>query len=324
MAACICEYEARRYAKLDRSHLAGAFKRTARMAAAATRRWLNERPFRHIKNGFPPETTHGIDGGHYSVYALLAANLFGVAYHMADETIPEAPAPVEVGGTAIELPGDFHKVFATCGGYHLEIDTRADLNYDATGLGRVHRTGVPSELGPSAPITSRPRYKVSVPPFSRPVAIGPAWQGRDGTWHALAGCSEEIRQVAVEVHFETEREVGFQVAYRGDLPGGVEVVERYRITSEGVEIEDEVRGDVRAIRVHLPLLATDGLRRSEIVSGEGRFEVRYAGSRYEASSSDEGVASGIEEGEAPNRNGIYRIGWLERKGERIRCRIRLA
>lgn len=159
--AALCELEARRYREAD-PRLAGAFKRQAHRSTQAVRRWLQMQPFRHLKNGFPPAANHGRDAyGHYSVYSLLAASFFGLAALFADIEIPEAPCPAEIGGFVFTLPDAFHKVFATCAGAHVEIDLRADPRYDATGLGRFTRAGVPLELGPGMPFTATPEVRTA-------------------------------------------------------------------------------------------------------------------------------------------------------------------
>lgn len=134
------------------------------------------KPFRNIKNSFHPSLKHGFDPyGDYSVYSLLIASLAGFAYMLSNDGIEEKVTPFEIGGYVLYLQEPFYKIFATCQGYHIEIDTKADHNYDATGLGRIHKFSVPSELGLSSPIVSNPKYILSIKPCSRNVAIGPGW-----------------------------------------------------------------------------------------------------------------------------------------------------
>ena len=198
MLACIGEYEAARYARLGDMATAGAFKRLARLAAASTRRWWRMSPWRDLKNAFHPLTRHGREGyGEYSVYSLLAASLYGVAYQLADDSIPEAPMPAEVGGYAVELPGAFHKVFATGGGYHVSLDTRADLSLDATGLGRLVHRDLPAHLGLSMPLCGTPKYH-TVPAELRHAAIGPVWRkAGESAWTSLAAQNEATPRVDV-------------------------------------------------------------------------------------------------------------------------------
>ena len=152
IVSALCELEARRHRKSDPA-LAGAFKRQARLSALSMKRWMLEMtPWRHLKNGFPPEARHGLDTyGEYSVYSLLISSFLGLAALYADDTIEEAPCPSERGGFVFELSPAFHKVFANCGRTYVEIDTNADPRYDAGGLGRFTRDGVPLELGLGMP-----------------------------------------------------------------------------------------------------------------------------------------------------------------------------
>ena len=323
MIACICEVQARRYAAQGEEHVAGAFKRTARLAAASTERWLRETPFRHIKNRFPPAQRHGIDSyGNYSVYGLLAANLLAVAWHLADESIDEAPAPADAGGYAVELPDDFHKVFVTCRDYHLQLDTKADPKHDATGLGRLHRRGVPTELALSMPIAATPAYRTCVPAAARSAGIGPAWTDASGRWHALADFSDRIESIRVDDLYETQEEVRLRVVYEGALGGCSKVIEEYTLDSEGLLVVNEVHGAGSGrIRARFPLLRTDGMAASEIATETNRFRVRYGGHICDVTCMDVDAAPGQEDGDAPNRNGLYRIGFFGRKGCRISYRL---
>ena len=324
MLACIFEFEAQRYAVQGDIKIAGMFKRAAHFAAKATRRWLDEIPFRHIKNRFHPVSRHGCDSyGHYDVYSLLAANLFGVAYLMADERIGEWLCPFERGGYIIKLPEDFHKIFATCRGYHIQIDTRGDHAFDATGLGRLHRIGAPSELALSSSIVSSPKYEVAVSPFRRSVAIGPGWQDTEGEWHYLADYEDEIASVTVEQVKESVEEVAFRVIYSGRLGSARSVIEHYRLNGKGLEIRDELPGDVQAGRVCVPLLYTDGLIPADIERQPWGFRVRYEGWIYEVICRESNLKMGIEEGLAPNRNGIYRIAFFEKPASIIKYELRL-
>ena len=113
-----------------------------------------ESPPRHIKNSFPPETRFGCENyAKPSVYNLFTASCLGLAWQFADDSIAESPAPAEIrAGYVLEMAPAFHKIFATVGDTQIEIDTAADLHYDATGLGRFTRAGAPLELALSVPI----------------------------------------------------------------------------------------------------------------------------------------------------------------------------
>ena len=68
---------------------------------------------------------------------MLATSFFGLAALHADDAIPEHPTPAEIGGYALALQPAFHKVFLCAEGAYVEVDTQADPNHDATGVGRI-------------------------------------------------------------------------------------------------------------------------------------------------------------------------------------------
>jgi len=318
--ALICEYEANRYKRLGRTDLAGAFKRAARLAVLSTRRWLSLSPFRHIKNGLHPEAMHGCEGyGGYSVYSLLIASQLGFAHLLADETIEEKPAPFEIGGYIVHLPDAFHKVFATSGGYHVEIETAADHRYDATGFGRVHKASVPTEIGLSSPITSKPRYKVIFNPSPRSVAIGSGWRFKEGgeAYWLSDYVPERAELERVE---ESIGSVRFRVKYYLGS-GQPKVSEEYWLTEAGIEFSVEVQS-VKVVLLQVPLLETDGLNDAEVHVGKGYFTVSYLGHKYEVRCIEPWAPDTyLEPFKVPNRNGLYNVGCFEASGGALKVKI---
>jgi hypothetical protein len=316
MITCISEWEARRYAAMGRADLAGAFKRLARQSVASTMRWWHESPFKDLKNSFDPVTHHGREQyGEYSVYALLAASLFGVAYHLSDETIAERPMPAEIGGYVLELPDAFHKVFATSGGYHVEIDTGADLSYDATGLGRLVRKDFPAELGLSMPLCGTPRYTV-VPVDGYHAAIGPVWKSADGKWHSLAEHSNAVATVNA-VHTDKD-DLRFTVCWQGTMAGCTAVEQQYRLSSEGLmvtcSVQRETPGEVGFV---IPLIVSNGAcvhgllqeERGFVVSGQGAcYAVRCIAPKEISLSLFRDSPDSRRVHRGANRNGVYHLG----------------
>ena len=319
--ALICESEASRYQKAGNRKLAGAFKRTAWVSAQSVRRWLDLRPVRFTKNEFPPESQHGRqkDYGFYAVYSLLIASQFGFAGWLADPGIAEEPAPYETGGYAIRLGDDFHKIFATCGGYHVEIDTRADLHYDATGLGRLHKAGAASETALSTPIVSHPDYLVSTSPSLRNVAIGMGWKHREKIeW--LSDMSSEIRSVDFQPLEENRSRVAFRVIYRSDPSHGTNR-ETYELTRRGLKMTCEIDA-ADDVYFQVPLIETDGTHRSRIEAGGRSLSVSYQGRVYRVKCLfPEAAIVRLESFTAPNRNGVYRVGVFSAKGNSITCQL---
>jgi hypothetical protein len=318
MICCFCEFEAKRYARAGDGVLAAAFKRQAHLSARATAPWITEtKPWRHLKNRFAPTSLIGCDGyGLLAVYGLLAANFLGVAYHMADETIPEGPGFSEAGGRVAQVDPEFHKVYATCRGTHLQIDTRADPHYDATGLGRFHRAGVPSFLGLSCPFAASPSYNLPPEVAPRAVAVGPGWRVGD-EWVYLAELGSEIEDVRLDVEREGEDAVVFSVIYR--LSSDVtEVRERYELTEGRVRIEARVEGTPGPCCMRVPLWHTDGEYEAAPEVLPTGFRVQWQGHGYGAvCGSPNLVAVSVEAERVANRNGIYGVGRIEANGNEV-------
>ena len=282
--ACQCESQARFYKQKGDLVTAGIFKRAARRAVKMTAPWIMDmEPFRHTKQGFDPELMHGRDFyyGDYSVYAILGASLLGTAYYLADETIEEVTTPAETGGYVFDLWPAFHKVFATCGGYHIEIDTRADHEKDATGLGRIHRDGIMPELALSGSIAASPKYTLA-PTFGQQknLAIGPAWIDDTGKERRLADFEDEIQNVSLNVIEETTQKVAFDVEYDGNFGQCRKITEKYGLSQTGISYEVLFDNSALTSYILIPLLKTDGMAESRIQVEADGFSVEYRGCRY--------------------------------------------
>lgn len=298
MFCCISEYVAKQYAKSGEMALAGSFKRAARKAAAATTRWvLDAEPFRHIKNMFPPAKLHGCD--HYglvSSYGLLAANLFALTGLIADDSIPERAAPIDVGGYVLPILDDFHRIWATCGDYHIQIDTAGQPQYDATGLARFHHRDFPSEAGLSMGFTRDPRYTVVEPAANACFAIGPAWM-ENGEFVSLANLQPQPPEL--KIIREDSTVVQFQLTYSMSET----VQEVYELTAHGLSYHVSVAEG--PIRVTLPVILTDGSAKSEIHLDGNLVVVKYRGVQYIVKAVNAETTAQRKKQRLPNRNGIY-------------------
>jgi hypothetical protein len=322
IVSALCELEARRYKRTDPA-LAGAFKRQARRSALAVKPWLLEsNPPRHIKNQFPPETLHGCDTyGQYSVYSMLAASFFGLAALYADDTIPEQPTPAELGGYVVELAPAFHKVFAACGGHCVEIDTCADKEHDATGIGRLLFGGLPPALPLGMPFAAHPKYQLA-PGVAFPAlatAMGPEWDHGGGV-RRLAEWESPIAS-ALRVVEETPQCVAFEVTYRKK---GHTVRETCRLTSEGLDVVCSVETagvPVQPLRYLVPILVTDGAVRSVVTRAASSLRVALGGAAVDISWSP-AISATLRPGEFANRHGVYQALVLEAADGVIRFTVR--
>lgn len=299
--AFICEFEAGRWGEKEDLVMAGAFKRAASLAINSIEKYLCKTPINFTKNMFPPESQHGRQKGYgfYGAYSLLIASQLGFAYLVAKNDIKEQKCPAECGGYIFTTEDRFHKIFANCGGTHVEIDTNADFHYDATGFGRIHFAGCPSELALSIPITASPDYLTVIPPAPENIAIGPGWSG---IW--LANLNGDKFSSTCKILEEKPECVIFSVDYNFE---GNTVSEVYNISQNGVEVSITQK-EGYALDFRVPLLKTNGKDTSEIKTLDNGFEVCFQTFVYNIKCLAQNVKVSIEDFEAPNRNGIYKIG----------------
>ncbi len=308
IVCALSELEARRYRNAD-PVLAGAFKRQAHLSARAIVPWFSDcNPIRHIKNRFDPKTKHGCDTyGQYSVYSMLATSYLGLAALYADDTIAEQPTPSELGNYSLTLSPAFHKVFLCANGTYVEIDTQADPDHDATGIGRVLFKGLPPGFPLGMPFSAKPKHlfaKGTAAPV-RPVALGPVWQRPDGSTDALAEWSTGVVAETTE-HKVGDRVDGVSIRYR---KGDTQVVEDVRIDADKVLLCWAVEIDgtpVRSVEITVPILIHDGGDHARIEQSETDLMLVFGGKtvafRWSGMSDPR-----LEAVEIANRHGVYRI-----------------
>ncbi|MDF2723912.1 MAG: hypothetical protein K0Q59_3587 [Paenibacillus sp.] len=315
MAAC-CEYEAARYLKRGDLKSAGMFKRSARLSAQSIMRWLDrDGESRHIKNFFPPDSGHGTE-----LYATLhrymipLANFIGQAYWFADETIEEFPCPAELGGYALASSESFHQIFANCQSHSIEIETNANRSYDANGMGRYHKTGVPIELGLSMPFTATPAYKLADGLTSKNLSLGAGWEAEDGKVTHISDWNGE-NGVDFKIIEQSPDTVTFSVAYS-------RIRETCTLDAEGIRIEIEWIGQEGGkVYYSVPLLETNGTDQTLIAYADGLATVSLGEFRYSVSCDGR-----IEEmqGNCANKNGVYKVALLSNGSNRLSVRLNLA
>lgn len=321
--ACLCETRAARSRGRGDDLTAAVFRRAGRRAVGLTLPWIVEmEPFRHTKQGFPPQLGHGVDsGGPYSVYGALAASLLATAYHLADDPVDavadEAATPVEIGGYAFDLWPAFHKVFAAAGTYSLEVDTCADLEKDATGLGRLHRAGVWPETALSGSIAASATYDMGVPPPVANLAIGPVWRTSDGAERRLADLSDEIAEVELvnlPVDGQTVSDgdtMQFEIVYRGDLGGLRRIVETFRLTDAGLEYSVRAEPAPASLHILVPVIESDGEAAGSLCEAPQGLTVHYRHAAYEVRAPEGAACRLRDDPPAANRNALYRTAEIE-------------
>ena len=288
----VCEYEAKRYARTGNMELAARFKAASHRALEALERWMQKAPILHIKNRFPTETRYGCEGyAYFDKYMITAAsNLYG-AYLICDETIPYVPC-ADTAPCVAETSPYFHKLFAKAGGYGLEFDWDGDPQYDACGLGRIHRVGAPSALCLSLPCPATPNYRVNIKnPFAfslcSAVCVDGEWSfGADGN-ATYTVCHRDTTQDTATVTLSCQ------------FANGQTLTENYCVSANGVSITVQGEG---SFGYALPVFAFDGEQHTAWTADAHTLTVRYDGwiCRY----TTDGTPVDLNR-TAANRNGHY-------------------
>jgi len=302
MLSSYCEMEAARFAEKGDMEMAGRFKAAALLAAEATLRYLNLKPIGHVKNRYDIATKYGCEGyGYFNKYMITVASNVYMGFLFADDSVVPTVAPAQKGGYVIRTSEHFHRTFLSAGGYHLELDTNADPHYDANGLGRIHKAGVPSALCLTVPFPGEhPSYGLEAPNRG-PMAI----------------CSAVGDLVGAEKpyllrHAEATAEEG-NVSFEVTLSPEITLTEDYHVTENGMEISLSGHPEVEYC---IPVFEFDGCFATDIEQSDHAITVTYQGGR--CSWQTQGTIP-EEYGYYYNRNGRYRL--YRVKGQKFRVTL---
>ncbi|MDD5484078.1 MAG: hypothetical protein PHP98_10610, partial [Kiritimatiellae bacterium] len=324
MLAYILEHQANCWRKKGRMDLASVFRKGALQAMEAVAPYAKSRPLRFIKNQFDPKTNHGKDTsyGEYANYALLAASLFARAALISDDTIPVADGFSAAGGCVFDLWPAFHKVFAVCGDSHVEIDTRAQAVYDATGLGQFHRKDAPPELALSMGIAADPKYIRHGVSSGRAAAIGPCWKiGQQ--WRSLAQMIPEIEDVVFTKKSAAADEAAWSLRWSFASLAHLSVeslLQEYRLAKDCLEILAAINGGYNLFGFEVPCLVTNGTARAQIEISDHGLAVELSGWRFRVELRD-AIFDNLSDEVYANRFAHYRIARFASEKPEISARL---
>jgi hypothetical protein len=296
-----------------------------------------------VKNRAEPDTRLGFEGySSHSQYNLLPMAMLCIAYERADDSIKERPAPCEVGGFVFDVRDQFHKVFANAGGMYVEIDTAADAHYNATGLQRVQRKGVP--LSPLSDSTASHRaYGPTTNKTNVAMAPGIEWSSSEATtrptWTSLADFVNPIEPKpakgegvveSADLHVDSESPdaVSFTLQYHLRDEGKTAAVEeQYNVTPDAVDGAWRVDApEVSQMRVLFPALVNNGAHDLAVNTQQGVLEEHRDGGvlRFEVTSPGN-VLLRREGPTVPCHNGFMRaiVGEVSRLKAPVTWRITL-
>ncbi len=291
MAAGYYELRASLLHKKGDVEKAAKFKSAAEKAIKAAFFWLDQKPMSHVKNRFDPDLRLGCEGySYFNKYMITVASNAYLAYLAANDSITPTAAVADIGGYVAQTSDDFHKTFLNAGGYFLELDRRADTHYDASGLGRVHKSGCDSRVCLSVPFPcGKPHYNLETP-NSTPMSIC----GFKNTGSGLVIASHGVKYVMISKDDGAEKVSATFDCLLNDSPL---FSTKYTVQKSGVDIE--VNG---ADGIFLPAFLFDGQDFTEILTENNSITVKYNGSfcryTFEGEPQDYGVFF--------NRNGRYR------------------
>ena len=317
------EFEAARHKRLGNFELSGAYKRAAHKAVLTIDRWLSAK--KHIKN-FYGDSDVGTEGyGYFNKYMITLGSFLLNGYMFSDDTIEEKICPAECSfGNIFETTNNFSKIFASAGGYSIEIDVNANFNYDSTGLGRIHKAGMPTESGLSMPFTADAKYAVLEDAKKENLSIEAGWKTTTGEIQYLSYFID--LEYILNISEQSKENVKFSVTYKSPEFSGIEgLIETYIISKNGIEISAELINPVHnEIYFRVPLLYRNGdneySSKTEITWTENEASVKMKDNLYVVKT-DGKIKVGNEI--YSNRNGEYKASLLEKQGTNINIKLTL-
>lgn len=262
----LCEFYASLYKQKGDLALAGQFKRAARLATEALIPWLSaDDTIYHIKNYFDRDTKFGCETyAYFNKYMVTTASWLYLAYYFADDTIEERPCPSE-GNCCWQTSKYFHQTFLNFANYFVQVDTKANYEYDASGIGRIQFRGAPVAICCSVPFAKEPHYTMDIANPSS-LAIGGGVETVDG-WHYT--WEEGTAYRITELQFDDK--CG-RICMECVLPNQETLTQTVVVTEKGVSITAKGNG---AVALTLPVFAFDGKTKTSICAGEQSVSTSY-------------------------------------------------
>lgn len=292
--AALCEFYADFLKKRGKLDKAGQFKCAARIAIESIVPWLKEGNIHHIKNAYPRESEFGCeDYAYFDKYMITTASWLYLAYVFSDDDIDEIDCPALVKKSICETSDHFHKVMCRYNDYFIEIDTNADVHYDANGIGRVHKRGVPSQICLSVPFCKNPNYKIDIKnPSGFSVCAG--IKTESGYVYAF---DTVVKYKLIEKSVTDEYVL---VKFECKTGIGVKFYQTYILSDNGIEILASGNGELKIV---FALFDYDGKQKTNIFLNEKSAVVTYKGNKCVFSASS--AITDLNQVYA-NRNGHYK------------------
>ncbi|MBR3941930.1 MAG: hypothetical protein IKJ55_01115 [Clostridia bacterium] len=293
--AALCEFYATYFKKKGDLSKAGQFKRAAKLAIDNVKMWLAETPIHHVKNFFDTETKFGCEEyAYFDKYMVTAGSWAILAYCFADDAVKEEKCPAENENYAWETSKYFHRAFAKFGSYLVQGDTDGDGWYDASGIGRIHKKGIPSALCLTVPMNLQEvaHYHIDIKNPSKfsicggiKTKKGFVYGYQDETKHSFKDVVSTDTYSAFTMHCKAAEKEYDLIC---------------KVTKNGVEFTAEGKGELEIL---LPLFWFDGKTYTEIWGTNNKAEVLYKGCVLTYSSRNK---MEMTENMYANRSGYYK------------------
>lgn len=266
--AAIFEYEALCSKRDGDWETAGACKAAARLAVENIKKWWQENPDHHIKNYYPIYSMEGCEKyAYYDKYMITTASMLYNAYLFADDAIPATKCPAESNESHIWQTGHwFHKLFCKQDDLFVELELEANSQYDASGIGRIHRRGAPSALCLSVPVSQMPKYKTEeLNPCPMSICAGVYTDDWHFAW-------DESSTYCVN---SSNAEPGsVETAWDITLAGGEQLRQTCLLKDHTVTVRTEGQGKVALL---LPVFLFDGTNSTRVQMDDQKITVAYQG-----------------------------------------------
>ena len=292
--AALCEFYAGFLRKNGDLHKAGQFKNAARLAIEHIIPWLEEDRIHHIKNYYATDSKYGCENyAYFDKYMVTTGSNLYAAYIMAEDDIEEVDCPAISEKGICETSRYFHKTTCRYKDYFVEFDTKADHHYDASGIGRVHKKGVPSTICLSVPFSEKPNYGLDIENPSHFSICAGIKTGDRYVYTFDASTRYELVEKMVTDDYVL-------VKFACEIPGGNRLFQTCILSDDGVEVCASGEGEVRIL---FALFDYDGRQNTDISLSEKNATVSYKGSKCVYSTN--GIITDMCQMYA-NRNGHYR------------------
>jgi len=181
MYAAVAEWYAGFFARRGDAARAARFRAAADEAVAALEPWLAAKPLHHVKNLYPPPAAAARnteqrwfgceDYAYFDKYMVTMASWAALARTFRNAAPADLPSVRLDRAPEFRTSECFHWKFVHGADYTVQEDWNANPQYDATGVGRIHRRGAPAAICLSAPCARKPNYFIGAQPNPGPLAI---------------------------------------------------------------------------------------------------------------------------------------------------------